>query len=226
MKKVKYPVLRDSKYFIPGRGSKIVYQSFDIPQMTGKNVAVNRDTLKKMVEGAKQQIIKKNPDKNISYSITMWTGKDRDDKKPFSTRYVDIKEKIHFKDDDDEDYGYEDGDDPMNYYHFNINYQIRPRAGGNSPLNDCLYDCLVFYGIHSISAQALKTYLHLKRNDKVHIDLISALEKHSKLHKWKINVRGDELYISDKIASETMNLLLVDGHYTVDKKVISDHWRC
>jgi hypothetical protein len=64
----------------------------------------------------------------------------------------------------------------------------------------------------------IKKYLNLNRNDPIHIDKIKDLEKHNKLKNWKINVSGDAVYNSMKEAKQEMNIILHDGHYTVNMK--------
>jgi hypothetical protein len=64
------------------------------------------------------------------------------------------------------------------------------------------------------SASKFKSYLGLKRADKVPLNLIEKVEK--KLSTYQINVRGDYIYTSTIKSNKVINLLLQNEHYTVD----------
>jgi hypothetical protein len=118
-------------------------------------------------------------------------------------------------------------EEPKTIESFNIYLLFGPRnVGGNNVNNDCLYDCLKYYIFdienHFESPNKLKTFLKLRRNDKISIDLIDKIEK--KLKTYQINVRGDYIRSSTIVSNKQINLLLKNEHYEVDggrKKLIS-----
>jgi hypothetical protein len=61
------------------------------------------------------------------------------------------------------------------------------------------------------NAEMFKAKLGLKRDDKFPFELIPKVEK---LLELNINVSGDYDYISKHLYKATVNLLLIDGHYT------------
>lgn len=115
-------------------------------------------------------------------------------------------------------------EDPDFFASFKIYYTKfnKPKSGGcksNSIHNDCLWYCLkcalgddIPFKINFPSK--LKQLLKLERDDKVSIDLIPQLED---VVKMKINVSGDHQYISLYDSIKSINLKLVNGHYTLDK---------
>lgn len=123
-------------------------------------------------------------------------------------------------------YTYVDSDydepDPNTYSTFRIYTLKKPaRRGGYDKYNDCLYNTireLAGSDLEKVlpSPAELKTHLGLKRNDKVPIDDVSKIEK--LIPNYKINVRGDYIYTSTKAARYTINLLLLNEHYTIDEK--------
>lgn len=91
--------------------------------------------------------------------------------------------------------------------------------GGNDKNNDCLYICLKYY-IFNIedyfeSPAKLKTFLGLKRNDKISINDIDKIEK--KLKNYQINIRGEYIRSSTIQSNKQINLLLQNEHYEVEK---------
>lgn len=108
--------------------------------------------------------------------------------------------------------------DPTKYHRFDILYEIKPTAGGaDDEKNDCLFNCFEFFKVDvGLTAMKIKNYLGLKRCDPIDITRIKDIENHSAMSKYKINVYGDSEYISKKKASETLNILLHNGHYQPD----------
>ena len=98
----------------------------------------------------------------------------------------------------------------------------RNTKGGTTEFNDCLYNCFKFvFGVNIdqfIESPAhLKQMLGLQRKDKIDYQLLSKLETKLSI---RINVEGDYTYISDhKEYIYEINLILADGHYTVNTKV-------
>ena len=118
-------------------------------------------------------------------------------------------------------YGEDDDDEPNKFKQFAI--FIIPaygKKGGCSGLyNECLFDCL--YQILQKDLpwkcdKELKQFLGLKINEKVHLDLIKKVE--TKLPKHKINVSGDHIYTSVKKSPHTIEIKLLQGHYSLKNK--------
>jgi hypothetical protein len=112
-------------------------------------------------------------------------------------------------------------EDPERYKAFSIYLtEGKTKKGGEDKYNDCLYKCLQQVLQEDLkdyfkSAYHFKKYLKLKRNDKVDISLIPKIEK--KLKKYKINVKGDHIYNSPIESNLSINIELIDGHYTLEK---------
>jgi hypothetical protein len=90
--------------------------------------------------------------------------------------------------------------------------------------NDCLFYCIKDaigqdnINIKLNTPKRLKCKLNLERDDKIDIDLMPEVEK---LMSLNINVSGEHIYLSSGEHQRTMNIILQDGHYTLDttKKV-------
>jgi hypothetical protein len=90
--------------------------------------------------------------------------------------------------------------------------------------NDCLFYCIKEaigqdnINIKLNSPKRLKCKLGLNRNDKIDIDSIPAVEN---LMSLNINISGEHIYLSSGEHQRTMNIILQDGHFTIDttKKV-------
>lgn len=110
-------------------------------------------------------------------------------------------------------------DEPQNIRSFVFYMVLKPRnAGGNDKFNDCLYNCLRQLLHNSLpwkDGASFKKFLGLNRFDKVPIDLIPKIEQ--KLRTFQINVRGDYVYSSTIQSSKSINLLLQNEHYTINK---------
>eukprot|EP01132_Coremiostelium_polycephalum_P010286 gene10286-12621_t len=95
------------------------------------------------------------------------------------------------------------------------------RLGGNSKFNDCLYECLIVVCPNEVkkvfpTPESLKSFLKLKRNDPVHLDMIRTIEDQLPSN-IKISVNGDHVYTSlKKDAKKEIKLNLAYGHYSVD----------
>ena len=95
------------------------------------------------------------------------------------------------------------------------------KAGGESQNNDCLYYCIRKFknGIKYLPKKLQKPYL-LKRlleiedDDPIPIELIEQVEDIVKLN---INVSGDHPYASLKQYDDTMDIILSNGHYTLQR---------
>lgn len=112
-------------------------------------------------------------------------------------------------------------DDPEFYPEFYIYvFPVNEAQGGTDKnKNDCLFICLQKLASGALPwnlAGKFKTFLGLKRTDKVSIELIPTIEE--KLKKYAINVTGDYVYTSSKKSNLTMNLKLIDGHYKIDNE--------
>ena len=128
---------------------------------------------------------------------------------------TDYGDDVHFKDEYDELVN-------DTFDEFSIYFSAFPNdAGGkdDSRMNNCLYDCLksvLYQRIPWDTAVEMKAYLKLSRASKVSISLIPLIEK--KLKNIAINVSGDHCYTSPIISNKTINLKLINEHYTVINK--------
>ena len=112
-------------------------------------------------------------------------------------------------------------EEPKTIKSFNIYIALgnKPTGGLDDKFNDCLYDCLKYY-IFDIedyfkSPAEFKKLLKLKRNDKVPLISIDAIEK--KLKHYQINIRGDFIRSSTIPSNKEINIILKDEHYSVEK---------
>jgi hypothetical protein len=110
-------------------------------------------------------------------------------------------------------------EEPKSIPKFVMYLQLTKKQGGTDKFNDCLYNCLkqqIFtFKEYFDTAPQFKKYLGVKRFDKVDISLIPKVEQ--KLKTYQINVRGDYVYSSQIKSEKIINLLLQNGHYTVDE---------
>jgi hypothetical protein len=104
-------------------------------------------------------------------------------------------------------------------------------VGGNDDYNDCLYNAIQKICQGQImesydSPQKFKNRLGLKRRDKVPISMFPQIEDGLKIN---LNCVGDAQYISANKYPRTVNLKLLNQHYTIDKeklkkcKIIPNH---
>ncbi len=138
--------------------------------------------------------------------------------------------------------GYMNIEDPIRLFSFEANYEVEgidpkrhekvlirvsktPTTNGKvqgkkGENNDCLYNCLkeLVPDLKKIWVNDFyfKKYLGLDKKDGVDVSKIKLIEK--ELKDYKINVNGDDQYISIKKAKYELFLLLVNEHYTIDKK--------
>jgi len=112
--------------------------------------------------------------------------------------------------------------EPSSIPSFNIYIALgkkEARGGDDDEYNDCLYNCLKYY-VFNIedyfkSPSEFKTFLNLKRKDKVPLKCIDLIEK--KLKTFQINVRGDFIRTSTISNCKQINILLINEHYSVEK---------
>jgi hypothetical protein len=178
-----------------------------------KRKGITWEKIRKIAQDMSQSIFEEDSNTKISVSVLS-------NVKWVSGRFTDTGEPVEMYESSSISI---DGEDPRfakqsQYHSFRLVVLKKgSKEGGNSSNNDCL-----FYAIASVlhdlnpfkKPSQLKTYLHLKRNDKIDIELIPRVE--DKLKNYKINVSGDHTYISPKDCKLSINLKLVDGHYTVD----------
>jgi hypothetical protein len=93
------------------------------------------------------------------------------------------------------------------------------KKGGASEYNDCLYNSLYSALVCDFpkgwnSKRKFKKRLGLERHDSVHIDNIPAIEEKFKI---SINVTGDYSYTSPTDCIRKVNLILKNGHYSIDE---------
>ncbi|MDX9924328.1 MAG: hypothetical protein RBS48_06140, partial [Ignavibacteriaceae bacterium] len=119
-------------------------------------------------------------------------------------------------------YQYSDSDgalqDPSFFRTFVI-YVIpmKPPQGGTDQHNDCLFYALKKAVINPLPwtyPATFKKYLGVGRDDKIDIMNIPTIEK--KLRLYKINVTGDEEYISSFPSKLEINLKLKNQHYSLN----------
>ena len=112
-----------------------------------------------------------------------------------------------------------DGDkEPEQFFEFRILYSRNPpRAGKSDNANgDCFHDCLKQIMGDQLVWQyggSMKKFLKIDRKAGVDITHIPKVE--ARLKSWKINVEGDYIYKSTVNCTQEINLLLIDGHYTI-----------
>jgi hypothetical protein len=111
-------------------------------------------------------------------------------------------------------------DDPINYPSFYV-YIVKGFAahGGASANNDCLYNCIddAIPNHPWSNASAFKKYLGLNRNDVVPLALIPKVEAKLDKLQIRINITGDHIYTSPLQHAATLEIKLVDGHYSINK---------
>lgn len=143
----------------------------------------------------------------------------------FSSRFVNTDEDIPIY----ESYRGSDAkhryNDSLGVYTFNLYFINGPdRAGGHGKLNDCFYKCLRSILLEKTPFKhggQLKKFLGLQRSDKIDIADMPKIE--NKLaNKYRIVVSGDVIYHSNLVdARFSINLKLINGHYTIDKRTTS-----
>ena len=123
-------------------------------------------------------------------------------------------------------------DDPEEYSKFRFVFlPIGPRlaAGGKDPNNDCLITCLKRF-INSkdkfyVLADELKELLGLERDEMIPISVMAEVEKYFN-RKLKTNIpfaiyiSGDHAYTSVLKTNKKINLILSNGHYSIDETKI------
>lgn len=112
-----------------------------------------------------------------------------------------------------------DDDDDDNIPAFQIFYQKdKPKEGGNSEKNDCLYYALGQPARDKWKfASSFKKVLGLNRNDKISIDKLTEVEE-CLGNKYAINVTGDHVRTSTLTAKQVIDIKLVNGHYKANTK--------
>lgn len=122
----------------------------------------------------------------------------------------------------DDDY-YIDGDEPQtSYTKFTIIFmKTGPKTGGKTDeKNDCLWDCLnkcIPYEENPWKKpHQLKQFLEIDRRDPVHIDDLQKIQE--ELPKYNISCTGDYYFTSSVKSHRRIELKLINGHYSVEKK--------
>ena len=113
----------------------------------------------------------------------------------------------------EDDYDWDETDNFILYF-----WKDTPKAGGDDDLyNDCFVNSIA--KVHSYyrfpkdikNPEQFKTKFGLERCDKVPVSLVPEVEKVLQLN---INIAGDYFYTSKNLHKTTVNLLLIDEHYT------------
>ncbi len=189
------------------KGNQIVNEKYKLPQGRGK---VDRDRIKDFVQSKSESLNEANFNGQISVALHYvgigWR----------SGGFTSVGEPITMYNHD----AYEEEDEPESndVDAFQVYYMKNAVAAGgcDNKQNDCLWECLTTaLGPHQKmkSPSQLKTFLKLKRNDLVPISCMQTIENN--LNLFRINVSGDHTYTSTKQCPRTINLKLLDGHYTL-----------
>ena len=118
------------------------------------------------------------------------------------------------------DYAYEDPEDPETYKHFRIYWiQTPPPKLGTDYNNDCVYNCLRYrVSPHEMpwkTPEDLKSFLGLKRKDKIDLSAMSIIESALPL-KYKITITGDHIYTSMRKTPHDIRMIAEDEHVTLE----------
>ena len=131
---------------------------------------------------------------------------------------------------------YDDFDqDPDEYIAFRVSFMPmnhKHDEGGSDPHNDCLINCIkkFFYGNNSqwfFQAETLKERLKINRDDPINVDHMPQVEEYineiitmgrnNKLD-YAIRISGDAEYISPIQTNKIIQIVLNNGHYSIDSK--------
>jgi hypothetical protein len=119
---------------------------------------------------------------------------------------------------------YDDEYEPEEFTDMNLfYYKNAPGAMGNEDENnDCLYNCLksTFQNTDfkfRETPESFKFFLGLERRDPVPIELMPQVETMIP-DSMRINVRGDYIYTSTRVCTMELNLLMENGHCTLENK--------
>lgn len=94
-----------------------------------------------------------------------------------------------------------------------------PKGKTDDKYNDCLFNCLQSILLEDNpfkKPEKLKQYLGIGRSEGVDLSLIPKLEAKLKI---KVNVSGDYIYTSPLTTLKSINLKLINEHYTVDHEI-------
>jgi hypothetical protein len=125
-------------------------------------------------------------------------------------------------------------EDPLQYSEFTINfmpYKSKSKKGGKDEHNDCLFNCIkkiIQTGKEKIKPDELKQYLKIDRDEPIDISDINKVESYlnKKLmtksgNEYAIKISGDYSYNSKLQTNKIIDVILSDGHYKINEKVIN-----
>lgn len=137
-----------------------------------------------------------------------------------SGKFKDIGEDVDLYD-PDRYYDNNNINKPKNVSSFSMYIALgnKQNAGGNDIHNDCLYNCLKYFIFdlekYFKTPSDLKTFLKLRRDDKIPWTCIDKIEK--KLQTFQINLFGDQIRTSTVQSNKIINITLLNGHYEILK---------
>lgn len=135
-------------------------------------------------------------------------------------RKIDVKQEYFNEHDDYTEFKVPD---PGHYKQFRINYYFTPKDGGckekfHDDKNDCLFLVLQQAGVTEFkNDRELKIYLGVRPTDPIPHNCMEKLE--NKLRSYSINLRGSAQYISTKEKNQSIDILIQDGHYRLDRNL-------
>jgi hypothetical protein len=124
--------------------------------------------------------------------------------------------------------------DPEEYESFIINFipkKQKSTKGGKDEHNDCLFNCIkkiIQTGKDKINPEELKEYLEIDRDELIDVSDMKRVEEYvnEKLmtkegNEYAIKISGDYYYDSKLKTNKIIDVILSNGHYKVNHKVIS-----
>jgi len=108
--------------------------------------------------------------------------------------------------------------DPGKYNVFTLYFlQDKKNKGGESPHNDCFYECPTRYipaEFIPFNPKQLKKKLGLKRDDEISVSDVPLIEKLLG-EKYRINILGDHIYQSTINSKMSIDIVLENGHFSI-----------
>lgn len=199
-------------------GNPVIAKTFS----DGKQYSLK--SIKNHAKAIQKELIKRKFNGQISINALFPSKKGGPGKWRMLTQgFADITDKVDLEDSffGDDYYGSTvDVEIPNKFEAFQVLIaKMNGKKGGNSDLNDCLYDCLKEL-FPSVVLKAfpepdiLKSFCSVNRRDKIPLSKLESIE--NKLKNCRIFVSGEYSYTSTKQAKHTIYLKLNNEHFTID----------